>query len=129
MTSLKQAREFIAAELSKDWYRIKEVGEPEKKIYFEVYLNPETLEIQIGEKPSTKELYGTPKEIYANWKSLTRQLIWNYNVATVFKLFEKLCYEQSDIDQMKLELGKIDWKKKVKKTKWIKYVGGMEQSG
>lgn len=124
-----KTREFIAKELSKDWYIIKEKGKKQKKVYFEVYLNPSTNEIQIGEKPSTKELYGTPIEIYASWKALTRQLIWNYNVATVFELLHRLCYEQSNLDQMKIELSKINWGKKLKSIKWKRYVGGMLQSG
>ncbi len=121
-------RELIAKEFSKSWYEVYEKGK-RKKYFFNVYYCPETKQIQIGEKPSYEELFGDAQDVYASWKSLTRQMFWNFGITPIFDLMEKICYEQSDIDQMKIELGKMDWKKIIKDNKktWIRFSGGSEQ--
>ena len=118
-----QAREFLAKQFSKDWYTITEKGK-QKKYFFEVFLNIKTGEIQIGEKPSIKDLYGCPFDIYVNWKTLTRQLVWNYGAGKVVAMFYKLLDEECDIQDMMRAVEKVDWEKKVKKTTWKKFVGG-----
>lgn len=117
----KQAREIIAKEISKNWYQIKN-----KKYYLDVYFCPGTKEIQVGERPSTKELLGTPQEIKATWRCMTRQLIWKYGVKEIFELLFLIVEEQADVDEWIREIMQQDFSY-LKSKKWVRFAGGSER--
>jgi hypothetical protein len=122
-----EGNKLKAIEFSKDWYEIVEKGK-KKKVYLNVFFNPTTAQIQIGEMQTDKEIFGSYVEIYSLWKCLSRQIVWNYGASTLFKLCEKLIETQADIDQLKLEIQKEDFTKKLKPRKeWIKFSGGSEK--
>lgn len=124
MVTQQEARQYVAKELSKGWYKIKVDGK-KKKVYWDVYYCPERNVIEIGMRQTQEEILGDVQDIYAIWRQLTRQLFKNYSAVMVYALVDHVCEEAANQDELLNELSQIDWKKRLPKAStYYRFAGG-----